>query len=141
MLILPTCFPFTIQAGAFFRLEGCFSNNVRMVLVISSLIWWIFHIHTAFEAWLFFLGQPLQWPNKNHQCQCKRHPQYDQTTLQAHCVARFWCHRNCKYVPPKTCLCYHQQRKIREEHEGLKSFPPVMPHMLLLHNCLCSSPC
>ncbi len=138
MLIFLTWFPFAIQVGAFFRLVGCFGNNVGTVLVISSLLWWISHIHTAFEAWLSFLGQPLPWPIKNHHC--KRHPQYDQTTLQAHCIARFWRRWNCKYVPPKTCLCYHQNRKKQERYEEWKSFPPVTPRMLLLHDCLCSSP-
>ncbi len=138
MLMLLAWFPFAFQVAAFFRLKGCFDNNIGMVLVISSLLWWISHIHTAFEACLSFLGQPLPGPNKNHHC--KRHPWYDQTTLQACCIARFWHRKNCKFVPLKTCLCHHWHSKKEEQYEGWNSFPPVIYHMLLLHNCLCSSP-
>ena len=82
MLILLTWFPFTFQVGAFFRLEGCFNSNVGTVLVISSLLWGFFHIHTAFIDWLSSLRQPLPWPIKNHHCKHK-------TTLQARHVMRF----------------------------------------------------
>jgi hypothetical protein len=68
--------------------------------------------------------------------------QYDQATLQAHCFAMILHCKHCKYVPQKTCLCYHRKAwKKYERYEGWSSFPPVVPHVLLLHNCLCHCPC